>query len=228
MSGPIFCDSRGENLAQTIFECTGESECVFTFHGATIASLTDEICSFLKYSDPKFLYFSAGVNDLTRLIGPKSQRVCVSRFKTENELVTTIMQELKHALNVILTAKPSVKVVITPIVGISIADYNNRKRSGHRRKPAKVPKHWFQPDPYQHIINKAIMELNTQIIDLNIAGNLESPLVHRKIHKDPGNGKPVRHAYSKLNDGLHPRCDTLAQWGKAYVTAIAANANKAE
>ena len=228
MSGPIFCDSRGEDLAQSIFENTGESECVFSFPGATIASLTDEICSFLKYSDPEYIYFSAGVNDLTRLAKVNYKKTCVSRFKTENELVTTIMQNIRHAICVILTAKPTTKVIMTPVVGISIADYNNRKKNGPRCRHEKTPSRSYLPDRYQHVINNGIIELNMQIIDLNSEANLETPLVHRYVHKDPGHGKPIRHAYSKLIDGLHPRPDTLRQWGNAYVTAITANINKAE
>ena len=228
MAGPIFCDSRGDSLAQAIFEQTGNSECVFTFNGATIESLTDEICEFLKYSDPSHIYFSAGVNNLSQLIKLGNRKICVSRFTDEEVLVKTILGKLKAAVKMILSKKPSIKVVLVPIVGLSIADYNNRKANGPRQTNDKTPVRSYDPDPFQHVIDNAITDLNKEILDLNAIGNLESPLVHRYIHKDPGHGRRVRHAYSKLIDGLHPRSDTLNQWGKAYTTAIRANSNRLE
>ena len=228
MSGPIFCDSRGEGLAQSIFETTGNSECIFTFHGATIQSLTKEICEFLKYSDPTHIYFNAGVNNLTRLVKTGQRKICVSRFSDEDTLVNTVMNELKNAIKTILEINESVKVVIVPIVGVSIADYNNRRENGPRQPDEKKPERAYSPDPNQHIINNALIELNKQILDLNTEGGLESPLLHRYIHKDPGHGKAIRHAYSKLFDGLHPRTDTLVQWGRALTTAIQANTNRLE
>ena len=138
------------------------------------------------------------------------------------------MRSLKNAIKLILETKANVKVVIVPIVGISIADYNNRKMNGPRQPNEKTPEREYDPDTNQHIINNAITDLNKQILGLKAEGGLESPLVHRYVHKDPGHGKPIRHAFSKLIDGLHPRPDTLVQWGKAYITAIQANSNKLE
>ena len=228
MAVPIFCDSRGEGLAQSIFETTGNSECVFTFNGATIESLTDEICEFLKYSDPTHIYFSAGVNNLTQLIKLGYRKICVSIFTDEAVLINTVMSKLKAAIKRIVLKKPSVKVILVPIVGLSIADYNNKKRNGPRQPNDKTPARHYDPDPYQHIINNALQDLNKQILELNVEGGVETPLVHRYVHKDPGHGRPVRHAYSKLVDGLHPRPDTLKQWGRAYNTAIRANSNRLE
>ena len=181
MSGPIFCDSRGEGLAQNIFESTGESECVFTFQGATIKSLANEICSFLEYSDPEYIYFSAGVNNLTCLVKVNKAKVCVSRFETEDELISTIINELKQAIRLILAKKPLLKIVMTPIVGVSIADYNNRKDNGPRQVNEKTPVRVYEPDPYQHVINNAISDLNNGIMELNNLGNLETPLACIKI-----------------------------------------------
>ena len=230
MSGPIFCDSRGEGLAQAIFEMTGNSECIFTFHGATIQTLTDEICEFLKYSDPTHIYFNAGVNNLTQLVRTGRRKICVSRFTDEETLIETVMSDLKTAVRKIVNSDRSgnVKVIIVPIVGLSIADYNNRRENGPRQPDEKTPERTYRPDPDQHIINNAIVDLNKQIVELNVEGGLETPLVHRYIHKDPGHEKATRHAYSKLFDGLHPRPDTLVQWGKALTTAIQANTNRLE
>ena len=93
-----------------------------------------------------------------------------------------------------------------PIPGINLAQYNGDE----------------QPDPRQKVIDKGLEKANSNIITMNAANDLHTPLIHTTIHKSMGHGVH-KYFYGRLYDGLHPSWTTLARWSNGILRAMHLN-----
>ena len=99
-------------------------------------------------------------------------------------------------------------VIVLPITGMDLNRYNRVPGTNHR----------------QAVLNQGIVLLNSDIITLNAAYNLHTPMTQRYVHKHTGHGR-IKHLYARLWDGLHPRGDTVERWADNILTAMRYNAH---
>ena len=123
---------------------------------------------------------------------------------------TLVFRSIMESLNAkYLLAKEeiTVKVILSPLIGISLNMYN------------KEP--WYHQE--QEFTNEAVLELNRWMKFKNAKCELETPMLDRKVHKQQGNGRRPVHKYSKLFDELHLRGAIRRDWVRELVRVMQHN-----
>ena len=200
----ILTDSRGRYLQDVVDNLTGYGPLVRLVPGATMNCMYNEIRDLQKNYQVSALYLLVGVNDTTWR--DKHTSKTVPKYFTAEDLCSDITEKFELLLEYALHARNIPRVVITPVVGIDLARYN---------KDA-------DPNPWQKVLDSGVRKLNYNIITLNAAHGLSTPLIHTSIYKSMGHGKS-KTLYCRLWDGLHPRGDILERWAEGFIRAMELN-----
>ena len=136
-------DSRGADLQRRIQRNYDGKYHLVVESGANIERLTSVITQALEYVPYTRVYLQVGVNELTTKVGPS----IICNYNTTGEIVEDLKTKFLYAENEIIKKKASIKVVLGPLIGISLSRYN------------KEP--WYHQE--QDLINDAIMEINRWI-----------------------------------------------------------------
>ena len=177
----------------------------YFYNGANLERIRRMAEVVIENLEVETLYINAGINDITRK--PQGQRSVYIPYNSVNELVNTIMERIRRCFLRLRQNHPSLKIIFMTIPGIDIRRYN------------KSPT--VHPD--QDMINTSMAKLNEEILKYNQSHACRTPMIHEVIHFKPGQGRAVRHYYSRLIDGLHPTARTLSKWGKIIARAIELN-----
>ena len=194
-------DSRGKELENSIRQCYEGNFHILIEPGGNIRRVTDAVKEAIKYMPYTHALLQVGVNELTTKIG--TSLVC--NYNTTSEIVEDLTAKLLVAKREIMETRPAVKVVISPIVGVSLSMYNEEA--------------WHHQE--QDLINDAIIKINCWIKHENGRLGLETPMLDRKIHKQQGKGRKSVHRYSKLaTDGLHLSDPIKDDWVQEIVRVM--------
>ena len=129
-----------------------------------------------------------------------------ARHYTDTELCEDLTDKIQDLISVLYNKYYVEKIVMIPIPGIDLAAYNGD----------------VQPDPRQKVIDRGLEKVNSNIITMNAASNLHTPLIHSTVCKSMGHGVH-KYFYSRLYDGLHPSWMTLARWSNGILRAMHLN-----
>ena len=204
-SGPvILTDSRGSYLQDVLDNLVGYGPLVRFIPGATINRMYNEIRDLQKNHQVSALYILVGVNDTTWR--DKVTRRSVPLYFAAEDLCADLTEKFERLLNFALHDRKIPRVVIAPVVGIDLARYNND----------------IGKNPWQHVLDDGVKQLNYNIITLNATHGNSTPLIHTSIYKSKGHGK-TKTFYCRLWDGLHPRGDVLERWAEGFMRAMELN-----
>ena len=201
------CDSRGRYLEDALLDIQGDHgrvDVIF-YSGATLGSLKTKIRAYTRCHVVQAAYIMAGVNNITWR--DPVTRKCYLKYHTPPELSDSIMDEIEELLRYCVSTCGLRDVIMVPITGLHLNQYNNF--------PSWHPEQW--------VINWGLMDLNTNIVTMNAACGFSTPLTHHYVHKSTGRNRRMRHHYTRLWDGLHPRGDTLYRWAESLLEAMRRN-----
>ena len=200
----ILSDSRGRFLQTELHHLSGLHVPVIHKSGAGFARLGRELNYLTRWHNVSTLYILAGINETTWK-DPISGRV-FAIHNTPEDLCDDITDGIERLIWHAYANCGVQNVVFIPIVGIDLARYNGDDHV----------------NPQQQIIDQGLRLVNDNIIAINAAHNLHTPMLHQHIVKSMGHGK-WKIMYSRLYDGLHPRWDTLERWAGGLLRAMSLN-----
>jgi hypothetical protein len=185
--------------------------------GGTYSKLCDLAEKQLRNNtDPKIVYFIAGIPDICTLTRDKKQKYEESYLNLEKDHVlhvqNTISDVEKRMRNI------GCKVVFGTITTISFKIWNS-----HRKFVGKTVhlKHETEYHIMQEQLNSILYTVNSYIINKNLDNGVVSPFLHSYVHKR--SGKKTRYIYTRLVDGLHPTHALSAAWTRHLETTIDIN-----
>ena len=160
--------------------------------------------SIFSHHQVSALYLLVGVNDTTwkdKTTGRTAPLYCAA-----DDLCADLTEKFELLLNYAMHTCKIPRVVISPVVGLDLARYNNDA----------------EQNPWQQALDEGVKKLNYNIITLNAAHGNSTPLLHMTIYKSKGHGK-TKTFYCRLWDGLHPRGDILERWAEGFMRAMDLN-----
>ena len=188
----IFGSSRGRSMSQV------KCKQVNILPGGTYSKLCDLAEKQLRNNtDPKIVYFIAGIPDICTLTRDKKQKYEESYLNLEKDHVlhiqNTISDVEKRMRNI------GCKVVFGTITTISFKNWNS-----HRKFVGKTVhlKHETEYHIMQEQLNSILYTVNSYIINKNLENGVVSPFLHSYVHKR--SGKKTRYIYTRLVGGVHP------------------------
>ena len=213
----IFDTSRGRHLDLHV---KPKNEAVVFFRsGAKITQLKAEACSKIQYYKRKYdiihVYFLVGIPDIT---------IKVSRGAYEETILTKSQEKFTTDLNdKILELTSAVKDKGCRVCVCTIAPLDIEKWNRHRLTIRKTThlEHQAQYKEWQKTIERAIIQIDKFIIEINIANHMITPFVGDTAMTKKGSR--VKKHYEKFPDGLHPGDELIKIWGEQIATRIDAN-----
>ena len=179
-------------------------DCIY-FPGVKLNGLKEKIEAYCDHTTPTAIYIMAGINNVTRR-DYLTKKVFLP-YQSSTALRDDMMDRYVDLVKFCTMDMGINDVIILPLTGMCMSAYN--KEHGWNVR--------------QRVLDRGMLMLNEHIITMNAANNLHTPLTHHYIHRCVGGGRPVRHMYSRLWDGLHPRGDTLNRWAHNLVSAARYN-----
>ena len=205
MATVILSDSRGLHLSDILLREQNMNISAYYYNGANLERIRRMAEVVLENMEVSTLYINAGINDVTRK--PHGQKSLYIPYDSAAEVVNMVMERVRRCYLRIKQNHPNLKIVFMTITGIDIMRYNKT--------------HTVHPD--QDMINTSMVKLNEEILKYNQSHSCRTPMIHEVVHYKPGQGRPTKHYYSRLIDGLHPTARTVSKWGKIIARAVELN-----
>lgn len=206
----FLADSRGRNLEIDLRDLLGNTFTLMCYPGATVMDTLRRSEYLRKNNHWTQIYCLAGLCDLT--IKNHSSRIVSIRNPDTGHLVRDYVNTLHEAYTTLIHQCPradSLKCVFCPVTGLNFSAYN--KRSSH-------------PDDAlnQRILNEAIVQLNTEIVDFNSSNKNFTPWTNRTVHRR--HRQTMSHNYERLaSDGCHLSIPVRHHWAETLHEAVVKN-----
>ena len=200
----VIADSRGRYLHTELGMLSGLHIPVIFKPGADFTRVGGELNYLTRWNKVSSLYILAGITETTWR-DPITKRV-YAIHNSPQELCADLTEGIELLVRHAYVNCGIGKVIMVPIAGIDLARYNGD----------------HMPDPQQHVIDGGLKLVNDNIIALNAAYGLHTPMIHQHIVKSMGHGI-TKIMYSRLYDGLHPRQDTLERWAGGLLRSMYLN-----
>lgn len=113
------------------------------------------------------------------------------------------MDIISHFLSINLVEK-KYKLAFSQIVGMDLAVYNRQD----------------QPHPNQNLLDDAVIRINLEIANRNMAEGVATPWVANDIHHNRKKGYKVTRYHRLSEDGLHLTQDLRERWAVFLHKAI--------
>lgn len=207
----IFGSSRGRSMSQV------KCKQVNNLPGGTYSKLCDLAEKQLrKNTDPKIVYFIAGIPDICTVIRDKKEKYEESYLNLEKDHVL-------HVQNTISDVEKRMRNIGCKVVFGTITIISFKKWNSHRKCVGKTVhlKHETEYHIMQEKLNSILYTVNSYIIHKNIENGVVSPFLHSYVHKK--SGKKTRYIYTRLVDGVHPTHALSVAWTRHLETTIDLN-----
>ena len=193
----IVSDSRGKRLETTITPPSDTKMIYKVENGLTLQAATGIVKHELKSTAYTCVYIFAGICSITK----KEKGHVYLPFESTEDIIETTTHNIKIILKE-LDDEYTTPIVLCSIPGVDIAKANDKKATDHH--------------PLQDDLNRAMIDINDFIMDINLTRGFSTPMVAATIHKCHGRkkdgNKKYRHHLNKLDDGIHPTNSTLKMW----------------
>ena len=173
----------------------------------------------------KILPYAPGNNDRFRhvyfLVGIPDITIKVSRGAYEETILTKSQEKLTTDLNdKILELTSAVKDKGCRVCVCTIAPLDIERWNRHRLTIRKTThlEHQAQYKEWQKTIERAIIQINKFIIEINIANHMITPFVGDTVMTKKGSR--VKKHYEKFPDGLHPGDELIKIWGNKLLPEL--------
>ena len=206
MSTILLSDSRGRYLNNVFENMLYNDEVMYSwfFPGIGLTGLKTKAKQLVCTQPVEHLYIMAGVNDIS--VRNNYSRYNYVPFSSPYDLSAHVMDLVMDLVKYCHEDCQIRDVIVLPITGLDVNRYNRVPGINH----------------CQAILNQGVVLLNSDIITMNAAYNLHTPMTQRYVHKHIGHGK-IKHMYGRLWDGLHPRGDTVERWAENILVAMRYN-----
>ena len=200
----IFGDSRVKFLAnylQYVKPPLVEAK-VVDVGGGRIRAVISEAISYLVHHPYDVTILMAGICDMT-VFNPETQRYRLV-FTTEDELTNHMVGLYNEADINFHRHCPHATLIIAQLTGEDLNRYA------------------YAEDvtaDLQDMFNRAVIEINKEIVAINRRNWVKTPWIARQIHRYRG-GNVFTHHYDLLSDGIHPTNSTLRFWARTLASLM--------
>ena len=217
----IFASSRGRTLVEPIVDwhpdCT--KLMIWTIPSAKLEELQYEAYDFLNTtSDPTncHIYFVAGLCDITvhERRGRYKEVYYIESIQNTIDRLKNLIDTINHGI-LILGAKPCFSTIIPS----SLQDWNFTRLQQHKTTHLL---HSHQYNDMQHLLNRAVIEINQHINTTNIDNKMQTPQLADTIITKRRTSPPRFH-YNRLADGVHPTKELSTVWANCLKKIISNN-----
>ena len=165
-------------------------------HSGTLKNISTYKLSNGKYT---CVYIMAGICSITS----KDKGLIYLPFDTKESIIEATTRSIKNMLQE-LDNSFSTPIVLCTFPGLDLFRANSKHATGRH--------------PQQQILDEAMIEINTYLVDKNLDRGYTTPMLSAAIHRCHGKtkdgDKKYRHHYCRLIDGVHPKDSTLKYWAK--------------
>ena len=161
----------------------------------------------VSHIHPNFIYILGGLPDTTQKINDKNYQEIIYTEYTHDTIARVCNQyrHLSDYINQQLNAIPCFSTIAT----MSLHHWNHhRLNTGH----TSYLIHYNHYDDMNHLLNEAILEINSYIRQLNESNNVLTPNFSSHIMKKRGQGRDHSVKYNRLTDGCHPTSHVQNKW----------------
>ena len=198
----IVADSRGAGLQRSLDELDNIGSVKVEIHrGAGLEQAVVNSREALQSFKPNLVILFAGICNITS----RNSRTHITtlRYRNIDTIVDSVIAAMDRALT-FLKDEGYENVSIATITGIDMRRYNNQPAS--------------QRDPYQDMLNNAIIAVNRIIIDSNKTRNTPTTWTATMVHAYYRGA--YHYLYHRLYDGCHPMRSTVTYWARMMAKVI--------
>ena len=156
--------------------------CKHSGHG--MYDITTKVLTCLEQHPTAIIIIAVGICDFTSRRN-KSEKYKFM-FETKDSMTSYIVNLFEESNIRIKTSKPVAQVTYCDLIGMDLtaSKYNEDPLPGQ-----------------QDILNNAITDINTKIVEINRKNNIPTPWIAKRVHIPRKNG--YHHHYCRLSDGIH-------------------------
>lgn len=212
----VIADSRGRFLHAPLSQqqAIGSLK-IMVLPGATIElSVLKSVAAIGKFR-PQTVIIMTGICDITQR--NRATKLTTLRHTNVYEVLTRFKSAASDAYALILSLHPNIKIILAPITGVDLLDYNNKHRQGLSEAEYKLYKANHGSDPNQDLLNSMVLSINKWIVSANVAHKLPTPWIATDVHRY--HKGMTHHQYWRLKDGCHPSQALTNSWAKKLARA---------
>ena len=198
----IIADSRGMYLENFIPDNILRFVDIRFFSGLTLQKLIQNIPNWSYLRQTRKLYIMVGINDCTTL--DKTTHTVRLPTPFTSGLYSKLKTSFRDLMLVIRKEFPTVRIVICPLYGMSVQDYN---KETHRYR-------------YQDTLDNCIPMINQHICRINEKSRVRTPFIANIFHRYRPKKNCYIHLYDRLEDGLHPNTMALKKIAAYLIRCI--------
>ena len=173
----------------------------------------EQLVNNKKDESPNAVFVLNGIRDI--LDRNEHSQMYSFKWQTVSEAVYYYMEQAQEAYNLLRQHFPSVPIAFVSVTG---ADIN--KCNAPQRKGLSPRKRYNAPDPWQEVLNAAVVEINREISVFNKAHGIPSMNVALTVHRFIKGVQGSQPIYSLLEDGIHMKETTKRFWAKELKKCI--------